>query len=83
MQCYLFKHNRFICHQHIGKVCFVTGVCVCVCFKIALDFQILHPEAAMCLFQRWTPDLVQKILDMAVAERKVVTLAGLGPGNVT
>ena len=59
-------------------------VCVCVCFKIALDFQILHPEAAMCLFQRWTPDLVQKILDMAVAERKLlVPLAGLGQGNVT
>ncbi|KAK0136550.1 hypothetical protein N1851_027341 [Merluccius polli] len=51
---------------------------------IALDFQILHPEAAMCLFQRWTPDLVKKMLDMAVAERKLlVPLAGLGQGNVT
>ncbi|KAK0141263.1 hypothetical protein N1851_021705 [Merluccius polli] len=49
---------------------------------IAQDFQTIHPDSAMRLYQTWTPELEEKVLNMAAIERKLqVSTDGLGQGN--
>ena len=48
-------------------------------FKIAKDFQAIHPDSAM---QTWTPELEEKVLNLAPIKRKLqVSTDGLGQGN--
>ncbi|KAK0136816.1 hypothetical protein N1851_026988 [Merluccius polli] len=41
-----------------------------------MDFQTIHPDSAMRLYQTWTPELEEKVLNMAAIERKLQTASG-------